>query len=173
MNYYNRDNLCFKTLLGYAKAINTLFILCAFKPPVDINNENNMAGILINNLIEEENIATQRSPLNNAIFSQIQQAACISNNPDSDHSHLSNIGTLSCYIGPRVSKFSQTTQSKVDYHIYPSGRQVIKALRMISPFLMQQNANSILLTIPLLTRQTLNVLPGVSKRIDKMDKQSC
>ena len=83
VNYYNRDNLCSKTLLGYAKAINTLFILHAFKSPVDINNKNNMGENLIHNLIKEENIATQHSPLDNAIFAQIQQAACISNNPDS------------------------------------------------------------------------------------------
>jgi hypothetical protein len=60
------------TLLGYAKAINMLLTLHAFKPPIDLNDKNNMAGTLINNLIKEENIATQRSPLNNAIFSQIQ-----------------------------------------------------------------------------------------------------
>ena len=42
------------------------FILRAFKPPVDVNNKNNMVGVLIDNLIKEENIATQRSPLNNA-----------------------------------------------------------------------------------------------------------
>ena len=88
VNYYNRDNLQSMTLLGYTKAINTLFTLRALKPPVDLNNENNMVGTLINNLIKEENIATQRSPLDNAIFALIQQAACTSNNPDSDHSLL-------------------------------------------------------------------------------------
>ena len=60
------------TLLGYAKAINMLFTLRTFKPPVDLNDKNNMMGILINNLIKEENIATQRSPLDYAIFAQIQ-----------------------------------------------------------------------------------------------------
>jgi hypothetical protein len=35
--------------------------------------------------------------------------------------------TLSHYIGPRVSEYAQTTQSKIDCHTYPSGRQVIKA----------------------------------------------
>ena len=46
----NTDNLQSMTLLGYAKAINTLFTLRAFKPPVNLNNENNMRGTLINNL---------------------------------------------------------------------------------------------------------------------------
>ena len=79
-----------------------------------------MAGILINNLIKEENIATQRSPLDYAIFAQIQQAAHMSNNLDLDHSLLLDIVTLSCYIGPCVSEYAQTTQLKINYHIYPS-----------------------------------------------------
>ena len=127
VNYYNRDNLQSMTLLGYAKAINTRFTLRTFKPPVDLNNKNHMAGTLINNLIKEENIATQRSPLDYAIFAQIQQAARTSNNLDLNHSLLLDIVTLSRYIGPRVSKYAQTTQLKINYHIYPSERQVIKA----------------------------------------------
>jgi hypothetical protein len=35
--------------------------------------------------------------------------------------------TLSRFIGPRISKYAQTTQDKVDYHVYPSGTRVIKA----------------------------------------------
>ncbi len=35
--------------------------------------------------------------------------------------------TLSHFIGPRVREYSQTTQDKVDYHVYPSGTRVIKA----------------------------------------------
>jgi hypothetical protein len=34
---------------------------------------------------------------------------------------------LGCYIGPHVSKYPQTTDKNVDYHVYPSGKQVIKA----------------------------------------------
>jgi hypothetical protein len=34
---------------------------------------------------------------------------------------------LGCYIGPRLSEYSQTTQDKVDHHTYPSGKTVIKA----------------------------------------------
>jgi hypothetical protein len=34
---------------------------------------------------------------------------------------------LGCYIGPRLSKYAQTTQDKVDHHTYPSGKTVIKA----------------------------------------------
>ncbi len=35
--------------------------------------------------------------------------------------------TLSRFIRPCVSKYAQTTQDKVDYHVYPSGTRVIKA----------------------------------------------
>ncbi len=35
--------------------------------------------------------------------------------------------TLSRFIGPRISEYAQTTQDKVDYHVYPSGTRVIKA----------------------------------------------
>jgi hypothetical protein len=35
--------------------------------------------------------------------------------------------TLSHFIGPCVSKYAQTTQDKVDYHVYPSVTCVIKA----------------------------------------------
>jgi hypothetical protein len=35
--------------------------------------------------------------------------------------------TLSRFIGPHISKYAQTTQDKVDYHVYPSGTRVIKA----------------------------------------------
>jgi hypothetical protein len=34
---------------------------------------------------------------------------------------------LSCYIGPRLSEYAQTTQDKVDHHTYLSGKMVIKA----------------------------------------------
>jgi len=35
--------------------------------------------------------------------------------------------TIGRYLGPCVSKCAQTTDTKVDYHVYPSGRKVIKA----------------------------------------------
>ncbi len=34
---------------------------------------------------------------------------------------------LGRYIGPRLSKYTQTTQDDVDHHTYPSGKTVIKA----------------------------------------------
>jgi hypothetical protein len=40
---------------------------------------------------------------------------------------LFDLVVLGCYIGPCVSKYAQTTDKNVDYHIYPSGKKVIKA----------------------------------------------
>ncbi len=40
---------------------------------------------------------------------------------------LFNLVALGCYIGPCVSKYTQTMDKNVDYHVYPSGKQVIKA----------------------------------------------
>ncbi len=34
--------------------------------------------------------------------------------------------TFSRFIGPCISEYAQTTQDKVDYHVYPSGTHVIK-----------------------------------------------
>jgi hypothetical protein len=86
-----------------------------------------MPGIIINNLIKEETVASQRSPLDSTIFTELQQAASLSHSQDSDRNLLFDMLTLSCFIGPCPSKCAQTTQGKVDYHVYPSGTRVIKA----------------------------------------------
>jgi hypothetical protein len=50
-----------------------------------------------------------------------------SNNQNLDRSLLADIVALGQYISPQVGKYVQMTQSKVDHHVYPSGRQVVKA----------------------------------------------
>ncbi len=74
-----------------------------------------MTRVIINNIIKEDNIAKQQAPLDNAIF-----AKNLTNNPNSDRSLLADIVALGQYIGPQVGKYMQTTQSKVDHHVYPS-----------------------------------------------------
>ena len=85
-----------------------------------------MAGIIINNLIKEETVASQCSPLDSTIFAELQRAASSSHSCDSDQNLLFDILTLARFIGPRLSEYAQTTQDKVDYHVYPSGTCVIK-----------------------------------------------
>ena len=38
-----------------------------------------------------------------------------------------DVACIGRFIGPRVSKYAQTSPLKVDYHVYPSGKKVIKA----------------------------------------------
>jgi hypothetical protein len=86
-----------------------------------------MAGIIINNLIKEETLASQCSPLDSTIFAELQRAASSSHSCDSDRNLLFDILTLAHFIRPCISEYAQTTQDKVDYHVYPSGTRVIKA----------------------------------------------
>ncbi len=46
---------------------------------------------------------------------------------DSVRDLLFDVVALGCYIKPCLSKYTQTTQDKVDHHTYPSGKTVIKA----------------------------------------------
>jgi hypothetical protein len=46
---------------------------------------------------------------------------------DSVSDLLFDVVALGCYIGPRLSKYAQTTQDKFDHHTYPSGKTIIKA----------------------------------------------
>jgi hypothetical protein len=126
INYYNKDILWSSTLRGYATAVNTLFQLRGFKQPTNLSNPSNMPGIIINNLTKEETIASQRSPLDSTIFAELQCAASSTHSCNSDQNLLFDILTLTCFIGPRVSEYAQTTQDKIDYHVYPSGTRVIK-----------------------------------------------
>jgi hypothetical protein len=86
-----------------------------------------MPSIIINNLIKEETVASQRSPLDSTIFAELQQAASLFHSHDFDQNLLFDMLTLSRFIGPCVSEYAQTTQDKVDYHVYPSGTCIIKA----------------------------------------------
>jgi hypothetical protein len=95
--------------------------------PIVLSDPNNRAGILINNLIKEEDIARQRSPLDSKIYAEMLRRSNASRSLDSEHRTLFDSTTIGCYLGPRVSEFAQTTDKTVDYHVYPSGRRVIKA----------------------------------------------
>jgi hypothetical protein len=97
------------------------------KPPIDVADPNNVSGILINNLVKEENIARQRSPLDSAIFAKLLLKSNVSRSLDSEQRTWFDLVVLGRYIGPRVSKYAQTTDKNVDYHVYPSGKKVIKA----------------------------------------------
>jgi hypothetical protein len=127
INYNNKQFLCSATVGGYTEAVNNRFKLRSFSPPADLSDQNNMTAILLNNILLEEDIARQRAPLNNKIFAELRQMAIAKKCKDSVSDLLFDVMALGLYIGPRLSKYAQTTQDKVDYHTYPSGKMVIKA----------------------------------------------
>jgi hypothetical protein len=86
-----------------------------------------MTAILLNNMLREEDNARQRALLDNKIFAKLHRMAIARKCKDSVSDLLFDVVALGCYIGPRLSKYAQTTQEKVDHHTYPSGKMVIKA----------------------------------------------
>ncbi len=127
IDYYNKDVLQSSTLRGYATAVNTLFQHRGYKQPTELSNPSNIPDIIINSLIKEESIASKCSPLDSAIFAELQQASSSSHSYDSNRNLLFDMLTLSHFIGSCVSKYTHTTQDKIGYHVYPSGTCVIKA----------------------------------------------
>jgi hypothetical protein len=49
--YNNKQVLCSAMVRGYAEAVNNLFKLRSFSPLADLSDPNNMAGILLNNML--------------------------------------------------------------------------------------------------------------------------
>ncbi len=127
VNYNNKQVLHSATVRGYAEAVNILFKLCRFAPLADLSDSNNMTATLIINMLHKEDIACQRAPLDNEIFAELRCSARSSKNNDLISNLLFDFVSLGRYIGPRLSKYAQTTQDKVDYHTYPFGTMVIKA----------------------------------------------
>ncbi len=105
----------------------TLFKLRKIALPAVLMDQNNMTVILVNNMLKEEDIARQWSPLDNSIFAELQQMSKTIRDEDSVHNLLFEDMAFGRYIWPSLSKYAQTTQDKVDVHTYPSGTTVVKA----------------------------------------------
>jgi hypothetical protein len=71
VNFKNKDSLRLNTVKGYVTGINSLFALRGMEAPIVLSDPNNMAGILINNLIKEEDIVRQRSPLDSKMYAEM------------------------------------------------------------------------------------------------------
>jgi hypothetical protein len=123
VNFRNKDSLWSNTIKGYAIGINSLFTLRGMEAPIVLSDPNNMAGILITNLIKEEDIARQRSPLDSKIYAEMLQRSNVSCSPDSEQRTVFDVTTMVHYLGPCMSEYAQTKDKHVDYHVYPSGRQ--------------------------------------------------
>ena len=126
VNFRNKDFLRLATIQGYASSINSLFKLLSMEARINAADPNNMAGILLSNLVKEEDIAKQQSPLDSVIFAKLRRKLNVSRSLDSEQRTLFNLVALGRYIGACLSKYAQTTDKNMDYHVYPSGKQVIK-----------------------------------------------
>ena len=95
MNYKNIETIRSSTVSQYAVAINALFTLRGFRPPIEpTNSKNNLGGIIITNRKREEEISVQRNPLSMKIYSHLLVQATSSKSIDSEASLLANCTTL-------------------------------------------------------------------------------
>ena len=127
VNYNNLATLRSATCRGYAEDVSKLFVLRDFPSPVDFDDKTNWTTTLVNNLKKEEDIATQRLPLDDKIHAELINMRN-KGNKDSAESVVSEIVSSGKSTGYRASEHSQKTQDKVDYHHYPSGKEIMKAL---------------------------------------------
>jgi hypothetical protein len=118
INYINKQVLWSAMVQGYAKVVNNLFKLRSFRSPADLSDLNNMMVILLNSMLQGEDIARQRAPLNNEIFAELLRTAIASKCKDSVSDLLFDVVALGHYIGPCLSEYAQTTQDKVNHHTY-------------------------------------------------------
>jgi hypothetical protein len=126
-SYYGLEEVRASTARGYADAVKVLFRKRNFAEPVKCSVIGNVPATLVTNLDSEQDVPAQRSPLDNKIFAQLHAKAAASTSPDSVDNVFFDLLVLARYVGPRSSEYAQTKQSECDYHVYPSGKKVVKA----------------------------------------------
>ena len=114
------------TCRGYADTVNHLFLLRDFQSPTNFDDKENMAATIVHNLRREEDTATQRSPLTSEIFAELKRISKGSPE-DSPKQIVFNMVSFGRITVPRANEYVQKTQSKVEVHTYPSGKEAIKA----------------------------------------------
>ena len=102
-----------------------------------------IGAILISNYKKEEDIVVQRLPLNSAIFAELQRSASAAKSNHSEKRVLYDITCLGRFIGNRLSEIGQKSPSKIDYHVYPSGKTVIKAFTALDFGFIDSSGNVI------------------------------
>ncbi len=104
-----------------------LFRLRGFPDPFKFNDNSSMAATILKNYEEQENIATQRSPLNERFFASMLEIMDSSDFMSKEHT-LCDLAILSRYLGFRLSEYGQKSHSKPEYHVFPGGKEVLKAI---------------------------------------------
>lgn len=125
-NCVNKVGARSATISGYYVAVNALFKARNFREPANFDDPQNYAIVLLKNLEAEENIANQRSPITKEIYVELLERGEKAEVGSEDWL-LAKFTSVAKIIGPRASEFAQKTQSKVDFHKYPSGKTVVKA----------------------------------------------
>ena len=120
------DNSRSATIRGHIDAINKLFQLRNFKPPADLSDRTNMCMRILFVREKEEDIARQRSPISREMFASLLELAKHSA-PDSLEVNVADWMIFVRITGLRCAEYAQKNQSDVDEHLYPSGKQVVKA----------------------------------------------
>ena len=60
-----------KTVSRYFNAVNNIFLLRDYPAPVNFDDKQNVAAVIVNNLECEEEIVTQRKPITLEMFAEI------------------------------------------------------------------------------------------------------
>ena len=126
MNIHNKDDMRYDTILGYVKAAFELFRLRQFAYPFDLDDKYSLAATILNNIKEEENIATQRAPITAEMFAEMLKASSKSDFLSLEQT-ITDLSILGRYLGPRLAEYGQKSQKRAEYHTYPSGTKVLKA----------------------------------------------
>ena len=120
------ENCRSATARGYLEAINELFTCRHFEIPANLSNPENYSAKLIDNWQREEDIARQRNPITAEILAWLIKEAKKAP-PDSEIVVVAEWFCLIKIIGCRGCEYAQNTQTKVEVHVYPSGKRVTKA----------------------------------------------
>ena len=122
VKYLNKSSLRSATCKGYALAVHKLFELRNFPSPVNFSDESNWIRKPVHNMEREEDIASQRKPVNDEIH-----AGLIKQAKKEDFTSLEAVVVDAASGGKasgwRSSEYSQTKPNEVDYHEYPSGKK--------------------------------------------------
>lgn len=127
VNYWNKSSVRSATCEGYVLAVERLFILRQIPSPVDLSDEGNYTKTIVNNLEKEEVIASQRKPLDEKIHAELINVAKKTDR-NSLEASVADIATNGKATGWRAGEHSQTKLHEVDYHKYPSGKKVMRAI---------------------------------------------
>lgn len=127
-NIRNKENIRSDTVRDYIQDVNDLFSRRRLPIPVpNFSDSSNPVATLVDNLRKEESIANQRIALTPPMVARILEKGQTADHLSLD-SLMYDITRSAREIGPRAAEVSQKTASKPDYHIYPSGRRVVKAM---------------------------------------------